>query len=110
MGTMENTQTLIMRMKTGEDVLCRATKTDTGWNIKDPMALIPTPDGRLAFIGWMPFTETKNGIDIPSDFVYLVMKPVDDIATQYMSFKSGLATPGQKKVVAPEGIKLVGAQ
>ncbi len=47
MDTMENTETLIMRMKTGEDVLCRATKSDTGWNIKDPMALVPTPDGRL---------------------------------------------------------------
>lgn len=109
MDTMENTKTLIMRMKTGEDVLSRATKTNTGWNLKDPMALIPTPDGRLAFIGWMPFTDTKDGIDIPADFVYLVMEPIEDIATQYMSFKTGLATPGPKKVVAPEGLKLVGA-
>jgi hypothetical protein len=109
MGTMENTQTLIMRMKTGEDVLCRATKTETGWNLKDPMALVPTPDGRLAFVGWMPFAEGKNGIDLPEDFVLLNLKPIEEIATQYMSFKSGLATPGPKKVVAPEGLKLVGA-
>jgi hypothetical protein len=110
MGTMENTETLVMRMKTGEDVLCRATKTDSGWNVKDPMALIPTPDGRLAFVGWMPFVDAKDGIDLPSDFVILTLKPVEDIATQYMSFKSGLATPGPKKVVAPEGLKLVGAE
>ena len=110
MATMENTETLIMRMKTGEDVLCRATKTDTGWNLRDPMALIPTPDGRLAFVGWMPFVETKNGVDVPADFVLLTLKPMEEIATQYMSFKSGLTTPGPKKVVAPEGLKLVGAE
>jgi hypothetical protein len=109
MGTMENTETLIMRMKTGEDVLCRATKTDTGWNIKDPMALVPTPDGRLAFIGWMPFAETKNGIDLPADFVYLTLKAQEEIETQYMTFKTGLSTPSPKKVVAPQGLKLVGA-
>ena len=90
MGTMENTQTLIMRMKTGEDVLCRATKTDAGWNVKDPMALVPTPDGRLAFIGWMPFAETKDGIDLPADFVLLTLKAMPEIETQYMSFKTGL--------------------
>ena len=110
MGTMENTQTLIMRMKTGEDVLCRATKTENGWNLKDPMALIPTPDGRLAFVGWMPFAESKDGVNIPSDFVWFTTEPVDEIETQYMSFKSGLATPGPKKVMAPEGLKLVGAE
>lgn len=108
---MENTQTLIMRMKTGEDVLCRGTQnSDGGWNIKDPMALIPTPDGRLAFVGWMPFVESSNGINLPADFVLLVLKPMEDIATQYMSFKTGLATPGPKKVIAPEGFKLVGAE
>ena len=109
MVTMENTQTLIMRMKTGEDVLCRAMKTKTGWHIKDPMALIPTPDGRLAFVGWMPFADTEKGVEIPSDFVYLTLKAMKEIETQYLSFKSGLATPGPKKVVAPEGLKLVGA-
>jgi len=110
MGTMENTQTLIMRMKTGEDVLCRATKTETGWNLKDPMALIPTPDGRLAFVGWMPFAESKDGLNIPSDFVWYTVKPLQDIETQYMSFKSGLATPGPKNVIAPQGLNLVGAE
>lgn len=109
MVTMENTQTLIMRMKTGEDVLCRATKTQTGWILKDPMALIPTPDGRLAFIGWMPFADTKNGVEIPADFVWLTLKPMEEIETQYMSFKTGLATPEPKKVVGPQ-LKLVGAE
>ena len=73
------------------------------------MALVPTPDGRLAFIGWMPFADNKDGIDVPTDFVYFAVKPMTEIETQYMSFKSGLATPSQKKVVAPEGLKLVGA-
>jgi len=109
MKTMENIQTLIMRMKTGEDVLCRAVKTDTGWIVRDPMALIPTPDGRLAFVGWMPFAESKDGIAIPADFVWLTLNAEPEIEKQYMSFKTGLTTPAPKKVVAPEGLKLVGA-
>ena len=110
MDTMENTETLIMRMKTGEDVLCRATKTNTGWNLKDPMALVPTPDGRLAFVGWMPFADTENGVDIPADFVYFTLKAMKEIETQYMSFKSNITTPGPKKLVTPGGMKLVGAE
>lgn len=109
MKTMENTETLIMRMKTGEDVLCRATKTANGWHLKDPMALVPTPDGRLAFVGWMPFADTDNGVDIPADFVYFTLKAMKEIETQYMSFKSNISTPGPKKLVTPGGMKLVGA-
>ena len=110
MDTMENTETLIMRMKTGEDVLCRATKTTNGWHIKDPMALVPTPDGRLAFVGWMPFADTENGVEIPADFVYFTLKAMKEIETQYMSFKSNITTPGPKKLVTPGGMKLVGAE
>jgi hypothetical protein len=109
MDTMENTETLIMRMKTGEDVLCRATKTDTGWNIKDPMALVPTPDGRLAFIGWMPFADTKDGVDVPADFIWLTLKAEKEIETQYMSFKTGISAPSKKLVTPGGGMKLVGA-
>ena len=64
-------ETLILRVRTGEDVLCRATKNDAGYSIQDAMALVPTPDGRLAFVGWMPYVDSKDGIQLPHDFVTL---------------------------------------
>jgi hypothetical protein len=102
-------ETLIIRVKTGEDVLCRATKNDAGYLIQDAMALVPTPDGRLAFVGWMPYVDSKNGIQLPHDFVMLTLKPEASIETQYMGFKTGLVSPPQKNVVGPGGLHLVGA-
>jgi hypothetical protein len=103
------TQPTIIRVKTGEDVLCNLVeKTDAGYKIKDPMALIPTPDGRLAFIGWMPYAEQTDGLFIPADFVWMVTKPDAQIETQYRGFKTGLVTPN-KNVAAP-AFNLVGAQ
>ena len=102
-------ETLIIRVKSGEDVLCNVVeKTDAGYTVKDPMALIPTPDGRLAFIGWMPYADQTNGLHIPSEFVWFVTKPDAQIATQYRNFKTGLVTPS-KNVTAPGALNLVGA-
>jgi len=102
-------ETLIIRVKTGEDILCNvAEKTDAGYRIKDPMALVPTPDGRLAFIGWMPYAEQADGLFIPSEFVWITFKPDTQIETQYRGFKTGLVTPS--KNVASPSLNLVGAQ
>ena len=107
---MDTMETLIVRMKSGEDVLCNVVeKTDAGYKIKDPMALIPTPDGRLAFIGWMPYADQTDGLFVPADFVWFVTKPDSQIANQYRSFKSGLVTP-TKNVTAPGALNLVGAE
>ena len=105
-----NMETLILRVRTGEDVLCRATKNDAGYSIQDAMALVPTPDGRLAFVGWMPYVDSKDGIQLPHDFVLLALKPEASIETQYMGFKTGLVSPPQKNVITPQGLNLVGAQ
>jgi hypothetical protein len=104
-------ETTIIRVKSGEDILCNLVeKTDAGYKIKDPMALIPTPDGRLAFIGWMPYADqSEGGMFIPADFVWFTIKPEASIETQYRGFKTGLVTPGNKNVVAPQ-LNLVGAQ
>jgi hypothetical protein len=72
------------------------------------MALIPTPDGRLAFVGWMPYAEQADGLFIPADFVWITFKPDTQIETQFRGFKSGLVTPN-KNVAAPQ-LNLVGAQ
>lgn len=102
-------ETLIIRVKSGEDVLCNVVeKTDAGYKIKDPMALIPTPDGRLAFIGWMPYADQTDGMLIPNDFVWFTIKADSQIETQYRGFKTGLVTPN--KNVAGPALNLVGAQ
>jgi hypothetical protein len=104
MDTMENTTTLF-RMKTGEDVLAKATSATKdgveGYFLKDAMALVATPDGRLAFIGWMPFAK-KDDLFIPTDFVWFMSEPDTEIANQYMGFASGLVVPSNKKVEEPK--------
>jgi len=104
MATMENTITLF-RMKTGEDVLAKATSMQKdgvdGYHLKDPMALVATPDGRLAFIGWMPFAN-KDSLFVPADFVWFTSEPDSEIANQYTGFSSGLVMPSNKKVEEPK--------
>lgn len=102
-------EALIIRVKTGEDVLCHVTeKTDAGYKVKNPMALVPTPDGRLAFIGWLPYADQTDGLFIPADFIWATFKPEAQIESQFLGFKTGLITPN-KNVGVPQ-LNLVGAE
>jgi len=82
----------IIRLTTGEEVLCKAEKTDTGWKAKNAALIVPTGQGAIGLMGWMPYTKVyKEGIEIKDEHIMFVSAPEDELFNEYNEiFGSGL--------------------
>ena len=96
----------IIRLTTGEEILCKAEKTDTGWTAKKAALIVPTGAGSIGLMGWMPYTKTyKDGIEIKDEHVMFVSAPEEDLYNEYNSaFGSGLVVA--KSEPTGPGLKL----
>lgn len=85
----------ILRLTTGEEILCKAEKTDIGWIAKKAAVIIPAGQGAIGLMGWMPYTKAyKEGIEIKDEFVMFVSDPQEELYNEYQdAFGSGLIVP-----------------
>mgnify|MGYP003657367131 FL=1 len=97
----------ILRLTTGEEVLCKAEKTDTGWFAKKAAIIIPAGQGSIGLMGWMPYTKAyKEGIEIRDEFIMFVSEPHEELYNEYQdAFGSGLIVP-KKGEVSGSNLKL----
>ena len=102
--------TLILKMRSGEEIISKVTEKFTGENVtgyhlKNPCMLIPVP-GRngqgasLAIVPWMASVKQDQGFEIPKDAVLFTAEPMDDLANEYNeAFGSGLVVPSKEMAV-----------
>ena len=69
--------------------------TDDSWCVKDAIVMIPAGEGKLGFMPWMPYTNAKDGVEIPKKHVMFVVEPIDDLKEQHRQATSGLVVPQQ---------------
>jgi hypothetical protein len=100
---------LIVRMRSGEDVISQVTTTDEGYLLKKPAMLVPAGKGNLGMLPWLMYGELpENGILIPKESTYFTFKPLKDLAEEYrMGFISNLVAPSKKIATPSSGLKLV---
>ena len=93
----------IVRLNSGEEILCDHTLTDGVHNLKKPLIIIPSGGGNIGFMGWMPYADIeKSGVDVPDSFVAFVVDPDEQLKGEYNSYTSGIVAPPQKdKLVVP---------
>ena len=98
----------IIRLITGEEVLCKAEKTDTGWKANKAAIIVPAGQGSIGLMGWMPYTQAYNdGIDIKDEHVMFVSEPHEELFNEYNdAFGSGLVVPKKGQVTDASGLKL----
>ena len=98
----------IIRLTTGEEVLCKAEKTDTGWKANKAALIVPAGQGSIGLMGWMPYTKAyDNGIEIKDANVMFVSEPHDELLNEYNdAFGSGLVVPKKGAVTDASGLKL----
>jgi len=96
----------ILRLTTGEEILCTAEKTDTGWTAKKASIIVPVGKGQIGLMGWMPYTKVyETGIELRDESVMFISEPQDELLTEYKEvFGSGLIVP--KKEVSGSPLKL----
>ena len=95
----------LVRMKSGEELIGKFKDTDTGCHLDDVLILVPTGEGSIGLMPYMPYTNAAaGGIDIPQDFMLFVLTLAKELENHYTAQFNGLVVPK-----GPRGQGLVGA-
>ena len=102
----------LVRLNSGEEILCNLVKDDENFLLKKPLILIPTGDaGQIGFMSWMPYAKTDDGVKIPDSFVAFIVEPDDQLVGEYTSHTSNVIVPNSAiSTIGPAGHSLTLAE
>ena len=83
----------IVRLNSGEEILCNLTTTDAHHIIKDALIIIPQPNGQIGFMTWMPYARMDDGVEISNSFIAFVVDPDEQLNKEFHSYTSGIIVP-----------------
>ena len=93
---MSNTKEIglrMVRLTSGEEIVCKVVDNDTTYTLKKPHILIPMKEGQLAIVPWCPYADIgTDGIELKKDHVMFVVKIDTGLADQYNQMTTGLVT------------------
>ena len=89
----------IVRLATGEELICEVETGQDTYTLKDVAILIPTQQNSLGLAPFMQYTKAANGLTVASNFVMFVVDPVDELKSQYSSMFSKVFTPSKKIII-----------
>ena len=92
---MSDFEVKIVRLVSGEEIICQCSIEDDNHELKKPAILIPTGKGTLGLMPWLGYADLeKNTISIPSKFVVFAVAPQVELLNEYnTAFGSGLFVP-----------------
>jgi hypothetical protein len=102
----------IVRLNSGEEVLCDWTSPETsGPNechvLKKPLLIIPTGDGQIGLMSWIPYSNMKDDeVHIKESFVAFIVDPAKELKAEYEKATSKIITPSGLSV---PNLKIVGS-
>jgi hypothetical protein len=100
---MENimSEVKIVRLSTGEELICEVHSVEGAKVLKDVAILIPTQQNSLGLAPFMAYSEAKNGMTVATNFIMFMVDPVEGLLQQYKQmFKpNSIITPGEKKII-----------
>lgn len=98
--------TKIVRLNSGEEILCDLEMDGTDYLLKKPLIIIPTNDGQIGFVSWLPYADTREGVKIPESFVAFTIDPDGQLDSEYKNHTSSIIVPEKKMAVAGPSLKL----
>jgi hypothetical protein len=85
----------LIRLTSGEEIICEAKETEGGYNCTDISLIMPTEKG-VGLMDWMPYSQIpEKGVFIGDAVIFLVTEPVEGFLQQYKSLHSKIITPKQ---------------
>jgi len=94
----------LVRLNSGEEILCNLVKDGENLLLKKPLILIPTGDaGQIGFMSWMPYAKTDDGVEISDDFIAFILEPDDQLVSEYTSHTSSVIIPNSSSVLSTAG-------
>ena len=91
----------IVRLSSGEELICKYESDGKTTKMKTPAVLIPMQGGQLGMMGWMPYADYKE-LEIDNKFIMFAIKPQTELMNQYNeNLGNGLVVP-EKKIAEPK--------
>ena len=89
----------IVRLITGEELICSTKVSSTGYTLKDVAILIPTQNNQLGLAPFMAYSDAKDGMEIPRSYVMFMVDPVETLKKQYQTMFSKIITNESKLII-----------
>jgi hypothetical protein len=101
-NTMAKDNVRIVRLTTGEEIICKADAAeDGGWFIKDALLLVPVSLQNLSMLPWLAYADApEEGIHIPEKIVAFTVLPQKRLKAEYEKAFS--------KIIAPDAGDIIG--
>ena len=91
----------IVRLDSGEEIMAKITQEGDILNLKDPCVLVPSQEGKLLFVKWLPYANTSNGVSINASNVVFIIDPLKELEDHYTgAITNNLFVPS-KKIATP---------
>lgn len=91
----------IVRLTTGEELLCKMddeADTQGSFVISNPVLMLPTVDGKLTFMPYMPYADIED-MDVKERNVMFVVDPTKELKAQYKNMIGDVVVPPKPKII-----------
>ena len=85
----------IVRLNTGEELLCNAKESHDGYyHLTDVSIIVPTQEKSIALMPYMPYSNiSKDGITVKKEFVMFTVDAQKDLAEHHREIYSNIVLP-----------------
>ena len=91
----------IIRIDSGEEIMASTTQEGDVVTLKDPCVLVPSQEGKLLFVKWLPYANTSNGVSINTKNIVFIIDPLKELEDHYTgAITNNLFVPS-KKITTP---------
>lgn len=88
----------IVRLVTGEELLCKITDSNENHvTIENPLIILPSADGKIQFLPYMAYADFKT-LPLRTQDIMFVVNPSSRMADKFLEATSGIITNDTKIV------------
>lgn len=92
------TETYIVRLTTGEELLCSFDNVDQQhYHLKSPYLILPTAEGSIQFMKYMAYA-TFDELPVKVDHIMWIVKASAELGNKYQEMTGAIAVP-QKEII-----------
>ena len=84
----------LLRLNSGEQVISEVVSSDSDYtDLKNPIGLVPTPDGNLNFVPWCPLSSKDAVLRVREASIVYTTTPNEELIRNYKEIFSSIITP-----------------
>lgn len=110
--TTEINDVRIVRLMSGEELICDYTQGEGTHTLRHPALIVPTGQNNIGLAPWMPYASYDDEITLDDKVVAFVVNPHDELTKEFKRIVTGgpqLVVPDKELVTADGVAGVIGA-